>query len=460
MNQYLAKTVRTLALMVSAGSVCTIADAQVGSLDVTFGLGGVEITDHGDYDQGRGVLSRPDETIFVGGYSGHSSSFSTYDSVVWSYQTNGSLIEASLFQSRPFGCPVVPDFFNTMNEDSSGRVLAAGWAQFDCGGQVLDFWVVRYDPGASAEIFEQPVFNGGTDLARAIIELSDGRVVAAGQARPSSVSTSWDMAFAGFEADGTLDTTGFGSNGETTIDMDGQDDIIFGLGELSDFRIMAVGFATIGGQRVAAIVRLNSDGTVDDTYGVGGVVTHDLGGSDAFLTAMVVLPDDSIVAVGERSGAEPEFVVAKFDSDGALDPLFGSGGVAVVDFAGAAESARSLRLQDDGKIVVAGYSESLPGGVLMRDFAVARLLPNGILDPVFGVDGRLAIDIVPGQEDWAVSLDLEPDGDVLVVGTTRDVSAFSDAVVVRLLGDLRGSPVFVSDFETGGLDEWAMAVTD
>ena len=196
---------------------------------------------------------------------------------------------------------------------------------------------------------------------------------------------------------------------------------------------------------------------MDGVFGTGGLVTHDLGGTDAFLTSLVVLPDDSIIAAGQRSGTEPEFVVARFDTAGALDPLFGSGGVAVVDFGGAAESAQSIALQDDGKIVVAGYSESLPGGELLRDFAVTRLLANGALDPVFGSGGRTVIDVSPGEGDVAIGMALEPDGDVVVSGVTRDAAEFSDVAVVRLLGDHRGLPLFVSDFETGDLSDWSTA---
>lgn len=431
------------------------AGAQVGTLDPSFGDGGIRVTHQDEVDYGRGVLVRPDGSILVGGSSGDSS-FSTTDSTIWSYQDNGAPIESVAIRSEPFGCNVVPDLFLVMSDDAAGRVLASGWAQFDCGGIALDFWTVRYTPGVSVEHFERPVFYGHTDLARAILELSDGRVVAAGQA--GTAGGSWDFAFAGFDVDGTLDGFGFGTGGETVVDVGAGTDIVHDLGELSDGRIVGVGTATVGGQEDAAIVRLGSDGTVDEGFGNGGVATFDLDSAEAGFWAVVVLPDDSVLAAGRRGDPDTEFVVVKLDAEGGRDPQFGSDGVVVVGFGGTSAGALAMLVQSDDKIVVAGYSEGSPGGIFTRDIAVARLHSNGVLDSAFGTGGRTLVSVGPDRGGVANAVTSDADGNYLIAGYATDIDEFSDVVLVRLVGDDAAGLLFASGFETGGYGEWSSVV--
>jgi uncharacterized delta-60 repeat protein len=106
-------------------------------------------------------------------------------------------------------------------------------------------------------------------------------------------------------------------------------------------------------------VRYLPDGSLDPTFGTGGLVTTDFGGIDRGF-ALVLQPDGKLVAAGFSGG---DFALARYLPDGSLDPMFGTGGLVTTDFGGAAEAV-ALVLQPDGKLVAAGSC--------CEDFALAR----------------------------------------------------------------------------------------
>ena len=112
-------------------------------------------------------------------------------------------------------------------------------------------------------------------------------------------------------------------------------------------------------------------GDVDPTFGVGGVVTTDIGFIDA-LRAVVVQPDGKIIATGTASPTS--WGVARYLPNGALDQGFGVGGKVTTAALGGA--AFSLALGPAGTIVVAGFGD------------VVRYLPTGAMDESFGSGGR------------------------------------------------------------------------
>ena len=106
--------------------------------------------------------------------------------------------------------------------------------------------------------------------------------------------------------------------------------------------------------------------------------------------ALVRLDDGRLVAAGQGGTASaPDFALARFHPDGTLDTSFGTGGVVVADFAGGFDVIYGLAVQSDGKLVAAGTVESVDSA----DIAVARYLPDGDLDPTFGDGGLVTVDV-------------------------------------------------------------------
>jgi uncharacterized delta-60 repeat protein len=117
-------------------------------------------------------------------------------------------------------------------------------------------------------------------------------------------------------------------------------------------------------------------------------------GGAAQAPAVVVQPDGKIVVGGsgkpKNGGAQPQPVVLRLNGNSSLDGTFGSGGMARVS-PGVSGDLYSVALQSDGKIIAAGYAwVSNAGGLFPQSqLALARYLPNGTLDPIFGSGGRV-----------------------------------------------------------------------
>lgn len=119
----------------------------------------------------------------------------------------------------------------------------------------------------------------------------------------------------------------------------------------------------------------------------------------------MIQANGQILAAGEGA-------LARYNSDGSLDASFGDGGKAPFPY-----FARSIALQSDGKIVVAGSVSS--AGI---DFAVARYNANGTLDVSFDTDGKVTVDL-GSPVDQAYGVAVQTDGRILVVGSSGDYLA-------------------------------------
>lgn len=231
----------------------------------------------------------------------------------------------------------------------------------------------------------------GTDSsASALVLQPDGKLVAAGYAGDPY----HDFALMRYNADGTLDTS-FGTGGIVTTDVanDGWDRA-YALVLQPDGKLLAAGTS----ESDFALVRYNADGTPDVSFGTGGKVTTNMG-DDAY--ALVLQPDGKVVA-GGHSGLLS--VLVRYEADGTLDADFGTGGKVVITdlYAG----AYALVAQPDGKLVAGGGN--YPSGL----FALARYNVDGTPDPDFGVGGK----VVGSGEGEAAGLALQPDGKLVAVG--------------------------------------------
>lgn len=416
--------------------------AQVGELDPTFDGDGIRLDDFDTVDRAWQPALQPDGRILVFGYSETNGDPNSRVGRLTRYHPDGSLDESWTYAAA--GCGPTPREFRVGTVEPDGPILAVGYRQWGCGGQDRDIEVIRIDSttGSILDEGERPAFQGFADGAHDLVLLDDGKVVVAGWSYGDSSATagSRDGALARFADDLTLDPT-FGTDGEVLIDVNGEGEFLFAVVAQADGKIVAVGFTVDGGQSDFLLVRLDIDGTLDTTFDGDGIVTTDFFGFDDIARRVAIQPDGKIVVAGSRSNASDVlgFTIVRYDTDGSLDASFGTGGVVVVDFAGLPAAANDLAIQGDGKIVVAGWTETGAGGPESRDFAVVRLDASGALDPSFSGDGGLTLDLDAGKEDIGLGIVLQPfDGDVVVAGiaveSINDVR-HEDMAVVRLVGD-------------------------
>jgi uncharacterized delta-60 repeat protein len=138
-----------------------------------------------------------------------------------------------------------------------------------------------------------------------------------------------------------------------------------------------------------------------------------------------------VLVVGAPSLAAP----------GRLDPSFGAGGVAVIQFPSSYAGARAVAVQADGRIVAAGFAHT--NDTILQDFAVVRYAPGGALDPTFGTGGMVRTDF-DGRFDDALAVAVQPDGKIVVAGTSSDATG-ADMAVARYAGDGTLDPTFAGD---------------
>jgi uncharacterized delta-60 repeat protein len=245
-------------------------------------------------------------------------------------------------------------------------------------------------------------FGPGSNRASSIAVQADGRILAGG------TSGSGRFALARYDAVGSLDGT-FGTGGMVTTDVGGLSAGALALAIQPDGRIVAAGATDEAGYCCQfALVRYNADGTLDTSFGTDGRVTTDFGGLDE-AHAVVVQPDGKILAAGSTySPFLSGFALARYNPDGSLDAGFGSGGKVTTSFGGI-DGAGGLVLQPDGRIVAAG------GGGPPGDFALARYNADGSLDTGFGSGGRVTTDF--GSSDRAEDVVLQRDGRIVAAGT-------------------------------------------
>jgi len=229
-------------------------------------------------------------------------------------------------------------------------------------------------------------------------------------------------------APGDLDTT-FDTDGIVTTPIGSGNDLGSDLAIQPDGKIVAVGTSHNGVNNDFALVRYNPDGSLDTGFDSDGIVTTDLGGIDT-ASAVALQPDGKIVVAGEsNSPGNFDFTVVRYNADGSLDTGFGTGGVATTDFGYLHDRAYAVAVQTDGKIVLAGYARANSTTPVNNDIALVRYNADGSLDTTFDTDGRVVTSI-GGVQDHLYGMVLQPDGKIVVVGYTNSGGNY-DFLVVR-----------------------------
>ncbi len=383
----------------SGADIAVVRYNTDGSLDTSFGADGIVTTDISGADQGEAVALQGDGKILVSG-SSQGPSGSAPDFAVVRYNTDGSLDT-----SFGTGGIVTTDIFDenlnlhdearAMAVQSDGKIVVVGWSRDFNTPERYYFALVRLNSDGSLDTsFDtdgivtvdagQRRGIGDLHFGHAVVLQTLGgeeKIVVAGKmtiARGDSDSA--DIALVRLNSDGSLDT-GFDTDGKVLLRVSSE-----AIEKDRAYAVVADGAKlVVAGAASAhlALVRLNSDGSLDTGFGGGdGKVTYiDYRGVD------VALASGKIVVAG---GQSRDFSALRYNADGGLDPGFGSNGIAKTNI-GDVESTdhpHGMALQSDGKIVVVGESAD--------DFAVLRYNSDGSLDTSFGGgDGKTTTDLTP-----------------------------------------------------------------
>ena len=194
----------------------------------------------------------------------------------------------------------------------------------------------------------------------------------------------------------------------------------------SDGKIIVAGASSNGANAEFAVLRYHSNGSLDNSFDLDGKVTTAIGQTGCIAYAIAIQPDGKILVAGESTNlANKDFALVRYHSNGSLDLSFDSDGIVTTAIGNLSEIASTMVLQSDGKILLAGYSNN--GHDI--DFAIARYNADGSLDNGFDTDG-IVTTLIDTFSDAIQTIAMQPDGKILVGGSTSNGSN-GDFIVAR-----------------------------
>lgn len=419
-----------LLILVSTARVLLHAEGEV--LDPTFGDGGKVTTSFVaagvSSDDAQDVVIQPDGKIVV---VGSVTPFKRVPAMaVARYNEDGSLDETFGVMGRVVTQLALGGSRGTaVALQADGKIVVVGTVNKTASLQ--DFALVRFNPDGSLDTtfgvdgLASTDFGGTIDNAKDVVIDDQGRIVVVGGS-PSART----IEVARYDANGALDKS-FGHDGlvMSAVGVDAQ-----AVTLQADGRIVIGGSAqnSLNGDMNFVVVRLEPDGSFDASFGVGGAITTDFAQGRDTVSTVLIQSDGRIIAGGTvsiKNSNASEFGLVRYLPDGTIDPTFGDGGLTITDLGSESEWVADGQLESDGRIVFFGSSQN--------DFAIVRYSADGVIDPMFGTDGVVRADFStptqPGTIDQARAGAIQADGKIVVVGTSIDAQKLtSDAALLRI----------------------------
>lgn len=441
---FLTKTKKLVTVFIIAFTLlltlANIVNAQApGDLDITFNNNGVVTYTTGLWvDGGYGLALQEDGKILSTGCSTHIDN-GKCDVTVVRFNSDGS-VDTDFNGTGVVTTPVTIGINGGSSiavQPSDGKIVVAG-VGIEAQGVYTqppfpsnDFILVRYETDGSLDLslkgtgFLTTSISEWDDWGNAVaIQPNDGKIVVAGEGGRNLDDRY--IAVVRYNEDGNLDLD-FSDDGIVTTPV-GNNSTATSVALQTDDKIVVAGYYQ-DGDDYFVVARYTITGTLDTEFNGTGLVTGTIQG-EAY--GVAIQPDGKIVVAGSGDG----FIVARYLTDGDLDTSFGAAGTGIVttSISSASDGARAVALQDDGKIVVAGYSNSV---VSNSDFTVVRYTSDGVLDTTFHRTGIVTTPISSSNVNAALSVAIQPDGKIVAAGATLTpgpVYDSQDFLVVRYIG--------------------------
>jgi uncharacterized delta-60 repeat protein len=433
------RNILTLGLL----AIFSLAKAQDGTLDPSFGTGGkVSTTVSGD------VTNDPHKIIVLSDgsiYQCYTVVGAGKDFGLAHYLADGSLdpaFGAGGTVTTDFG-PNNNDYARSMTVQVDGKIIVAGYS--DNGANSV-FAVARYNTNGSLD----NTFDGdgklttliGTDARATAVLESGGSIVVAGASLSSTTPFNYLFTLVRYTSTGALDNS-FDGDGIVTTNFGGMIDFANSLVMQTDGKLVAAGYSTINGgaNTIFALARYNTNGSLDNTFDGDGKLTTAFNGFD--IANAVTIQGTKIIAAGSTSTGTnntSDFAIVRYNANGSLDNTFDGDGKLTTAVGTADDVIYSLFVQSsDNKIVVLGSSEDNTGTDI-NDFAVARYTNTGVLDPTFGINNSGINTVDFGGNDLGFSA--APSGNFIMLGGITGTSLG----LARLINSSAVLPVRLTSF--------------
>jgi uncharacterized delta-60 repeat protein len=419
----MTRSVIGITALINLLMACPVA-AAAGDLDTSFGSGGTVTTAIGSSsDQARSLAIQSDGKIVVAGSSFNGSND---DFALVRYNTDGTL-DTNFGNGGTVTTAIGSgnDAARSIAIQSDGKIVLAGYSR----GSNNDFALVRYNTDGSLDTNfgnggkVTTAIGSGEDEVWSVAIQSNGKIVVAGYSFNGSND---DFALVRYDTDGSLDTT-FDSDGKVTTAIGSGNEKAYSVAIQSDGKIVVAGYSFNGSNDDFALVRYDTNGSLDTGFDSDSKVTTDVGSDNDYARSVALQSDGKIVAAGQSyNGFNFDFALVRYNTNGSLDTNFDTDGK-VINQIIQKDWAYSVAIQSDGKIVLAGYSKGSN-----YDFALVRYNTDGSLDTNFGNGGTVTTAIGSG-EDAARSIAIQSDGKIVVAGSSFNGSN-DDFALVRYAG--------------------------
>lgn len=325
-----------------------------GSVDNTFSSDGIVTADLGSVEEANAVLVQHDGKILVVGYS---DSWTNYANVVLIRYTTDGLLD------NTFGNNGITQVSFAAGDDKAISAVLQSDGKIDVAGSIfngsnLDYFISRFNSDGTLDLsfgndgFAQFDYDNENQEAESIMLQPDGKILVGGY---SCTSLMANFMIARFTSSGFPDLL-FGLDGKTITDLGG-DDRSFSMAFQPDGKILLNGHTFLNYTTDVSLVRYNSNGTLDNTFGNSGVVITDVGGYEDDSRSIALQTDGKILVSGSsRIGASNDFTLLRYNDDGTLDSSFDNDGIVTTDFGSASAYAFASVLQQNEKIILAGAS--------------------------------------------------------------------------------------------------------
>lgn len=247
----------------------------------------------------------------------------------------------------------------------------------------------------------------------------DGKILVAGKTlQPASDE---DFLLIRYNTNGTLDNT-FGTGGVVITAVSNAAEGIGDIHLQPDGKILALGYNGMTGS--TCIVRYNSDGSLDNTFGAGGIVNWDLTGVGQIqIPGDLALQSNGKIVLGVTTFGDAiynsDIAFGRLNSNGTIDNTYGTNGIVLYHLTFDFDILSDMDIQADGKVIAVGYIQNLTGNSYIFS---ALLDSDGIFDAAY--DGGLILDTISSiQSDYANCILVQPDGKILIGGTSTEQAA-------------------------------------
>lgn len=459
-----------MALLTTTGLAGVAWAGQAGSLDPSFGSGTDDGTPAGVVgtwlgkgdDVANDLISQPDGKVVV---VGNHASGSGSDMFIARYNADGTLDQGfgTGADGIPRGFVVISlgdtdDFATTVALQPDGHIVVGGYHK---AGNGTDMVALRVAPDGTPDTRFGKAKNGiltvslgdGSEDVRGMAVTADGRIVLAGNMVGKDGST--NMVVVRLNADGTPDTRFAPGSGQTpdgfnAVELGTGQDVVDDMALASDGKIVLVGTHGAKGSANIAVIRLDPDGALDQSFGTAddgtpnGVVNLSLDAGDDVGRGVAIDPKGRIVVVGDSVGKDgtTDVVVARLKPDGDADQEFAVAedglpkGASRTSMGSGNDNATDVVLDSEGHIIVAGYHQQDGRSRV----SVLRFDDDGKLDESFGAaqaetpKGTVGVAIGEGNA-LANGITLQGDKLILVGGGTTTGNGNSNIALVRLLAN-------------------------